>query len=767
MKNFRSIISVVFLLLVIFWSFSDLSPKVKNKSESNDLKTEFSIDNALIHLKEISREPHYTGSNNHLIVQKYLLKELTKIGLNPKVELQVAINKWRSSTNTSNIVATIKGSENGKSLVLLSHYDSRHHSSLGASDAGTGVVTILEGTRAFLAKNKIPKNDVHIVLTDAEEIGLLGAKAFVENSPLANNVGLVINYEARGSGGPSYMLMETNGKNSKILKEFIKSSPTYPAANSLMYSIYKMLPNDTDLTIFREDKNINGLNFAFIGDHFDYHTEQDSFERVDLETLIHQADYFMTTLNYFANSDLSNLDSDVDRVFTNFPFLTLLHFPFSWIFPLLFISILIFLLLIYFGIKLGKISFRSIIKGGIPFICSLLLCIFLSFGLWKLLLIIYPNYNDISHGFTYNGYEYISAFSFLNIWIFFKIYHSFFDKYSSINLIISPVFFWLIINCFIFIYLKGAAYFIIPVIFALLTLLILIFIENKNIFKFIFVLILSTPLIYIFSPHIRMFPVGLGLNNLFISSFFIVLILGLLIPVFASISHRKILVRVFGFCSLIFFVLASIESGYDQDKKKPNSIVYIKDFDKNISHWASYDNVRDDFTNQFFKNSLDSEIIKEKASQSKYNNTYKHFEKTENRDVKKSTITIVKDSVEKDYRYVTLILKPNRPINKINFTTESLASFEKIGIQDVFINNNQNKLKSINRLFTYYFTNYDKQLKVDFIFKNGTKLNLKVTETSYDLLSNSLFEIKPRPDYMMAKPFVTNDAIITIQKINI
>jgi hypothetical protein len=387
--------------------------------------------------------------------------------------------------------------------------------------------------------------------------------------------------------------------------------------------------------------------------------------------------------------------------------------------------------------------------------------------LWKLLLIIYPNYNDISHGFTYNGYEYISAFSFLNIWIFFKIYHSFFDKYSSINLIISPVFFWLIINCFIFIYLKGAAYFIIPVIFALLTLLILIFIENKNIFKFIFVLILSTPLIYIFSPHIRMFPVGLGLNNLFISSFFIVLILGLLIPVFASISHRKILVRVFGFCSLIFFVLASIESGYDQDKKKPNSIVYIKDFDKNISHWASYDNVRDDFTNQFFKNSLDSEIIKEKASQSKYNNTYKHFEKTENRDVKKSTITIVKDSVEKDYRYVTLILKPNRPINKINFTTESLASFEKIGIQDVFINNNQNKLKSINRLFTYYFTNYDKQLKVDFIFKNGTKLNLKVTETSYDLLSNSLFEIKPRPDYMMAKPFVTNDAIITIQKINI
>ena len=90
-----------------------------------------------------------------------------------------------------------------------------------------------------------------------------------------------------------------------------------------MYSIYKMLPNDTDLTIFRQNKNINGFNFAFIGDHFDYHTEQDTYERLDLETLVHQADYFTSTLNYFANSDLSNLDSEVDQVFTNFPFVTL------------------------------------------------------------------------------------------------------------------------------------------------------------------------------------------------------------------------------------------------------------------------------------------------------------------------------------------------------------------------------------------------------------------------------------------------------------
>ena len=113
----------------------------------------------------------------------------------------MAVNKkWRAATNNKNILARIKGSENGKALLLLSHYDSNPHSSLGASDAGSGVVVILEGVRAFLAKKEIPKNDIIICISDAEELGLLGANAFVNHHPWAKEVGLVLNFEARGSG---------------------------------------------------------------------------------------------------------------------------------------------------------------------------------------------------------------------------------------------------------------------------------------------------------------------------------------------------------------------------------------------------------------------------------------------------------------------------------------------------------------------------------------------------------------------------------------
>jgi putative aminopeptidase FrvX len=71
-----------------------------------------------------------------------------------------------------------------------------------------GVATILESVRFFyMLKHRI-KNDIIILFSDAEELGLNGAALC--NATSAKEVGLVLNFEARGSSGPSYMLMETN-----------------------------------------------------------------------------------------------------------------------------------------------------------------------------------------------------------------------------------------------------------------------------------------------------------------------------------------------------------------------------------------------------------------------------------------------------------------------------------------------------------------------------------------------------------------------------
>jgi len=80
------------------------------------------------------------------------------MGLKTEIQTQTVINqKWFAATTVQNIIAKIEGSGNGKALMLLSHYDSSTHSSLGASDAASGVAVILEGVKAFLAKNKKPR----------------------------------------------------------------------------------------------------------------------------------------------------------------------------------------------------------------------------------------------------------------------------------------------------------------------------------------------------------------------------------------------------------------------------------------------------------------------------------------------------------------------------------------------------------------------------------------------------------------------------------
>ena len=761
MKKLASTFSVIFILSVIYWSFSDMIPSYQKNEKTSE--TSFSMVNALEHLKKISTKQHHVGTPEHLVVQNYIFDELKKLGLKPEIQHQVAISKkWRSATNTANIIAKIKGSENGKSLVLLSHYDSAVHSSLGASDAGSGVVTILEGVRAFLAKNQTPKNDIIIVITDAEELGLIGAKAFVDAHPLAKNVGLVLNFEARGSGGPSYMLMETNGKNSKLLAEFINANPNYPAANSLMYSIYKMLPNDTDLTVFREKGNINGFNFAFIGDHFDYHTSQDTFDRLDKETLVHQADYLMTTLQYFANANLSDLGSDVDHIYTNFPFIKLLHYPYNWNVYLLVVSYLWLFVLLFFGISLNKITIKGIIKSFTPFTFSLLICVGATFLLWKGILLIHPQYNDILHGFTYNGYVYITAFVFLNLWFLFKIYKPFYKKYSGADLTIAPLVFWLIINTLIVIYLGGAGYFIVPVLFGLLIITSSVFFDFKRNQKMALFTILSIPVIYIFAPQIKMFPVGLGLKNLFISGLFLSLIYGLLTPVFATYKSRKLLTHLMGIGALGFFIFASFTSNYSESKRKPNSIVFINDVDKGTSYWATYDVELDSYTKQFLGDNPSEGNITGTTSKSKYNTTYTYHKKTTNRAIRPLAITISKDTIIGSERLVSFNLEPQRLANKIELITSDLLTITSLKVNGISADNaSKTFVVNSGTIVSYYFANSDTHVTIDLSFTTDQKPKIIFVESSFDLLTNPLFTITPRDKTMMPKPFVTNDAVIT------
>ncbi len=143
-----------------------------------------------------------------------------------------------------------------------------------------------------------PVHDVVFLITDGEEMGLLGAQGFYRQHPKARDVGLVLDFEARGSYGASSMF-ETSENNAWLIDNLIESAPDL-VASSLSYEIYRRMPNDTDMSISKGE-GIPGLNFAFVAGLFDYHAMTDSPANLDLDTLAQQANYVLGTAQHFAN----------------------------------------------------------------------------------------------------------------------------------------------------------------------------------------------------------------------------------------------------------------------------------------------------------------------------------------------------------------------------------------------------------------------------------------------------------------------------------
>ena len=96
-------------------------------------------------------------------------------------------------------------------------------------------MTLLETARALKAGPPL-KNDVLLLFTDGEEAGEVGAEAFMR-TPLADQVGVLVNFETRGTSGPSLMF-ETSPGNGWLIPEAAKAGVDLRAC-SLMYSVFK------------------------------------------------------------------------------------------------------------------------------------------------------------------------------------------------------------------------------------------------------------------------------------------------------------------------------------------------------------------------------------------------------------------------------------------------------------------------------------------------------------------------------------------------
>ena len=757
MKKTPTVLTLLLVILATYWSFRVLLPHYNPDEVVVD--TEFSTNRALQHVKEISKEPHGVGFPAHTTVRNYITNELKNLDLETSLQEGYTSGDWGNLSKAENILARIKGSESGKALLLLSHYDSSPHSSHGASDAGSGVATILESVRAFLKTNTTPKNDIIILISDAEELGLNGADLFVDKHEWLKDVGLVLNFEARGSGGPSYMLMETNKGNSKLISEFIAANPEFPVANSLAYSIYKMLPNDTDLTVFKEEGDVEGFNFAFIDDHFDYHTAMDNYERLDRKTLAHQGSYLMPLLIHFSNADLTNLKSLDDNVYFNVPFFKMVSYPFTWIMPMLILAIIFFIILLISGFKKKVLKGKDILKGFIPVLFTLIINGIVGYYSWTFLKWVYPAYRDILHGFTYNGHAYILAFTLFSLGTCFYAYYKF-KVIKTANLLVAPFIIWILICGLVAIYLKGAAFFIIPLYSFLVAFYVHINQKNPNPFLLVF---LGIPALFIFAPLVQMFPVGLGLKMMVASTLLTTLIFFLLLPLVTKYRKKGAL----AFLSFLLFaglmVSAHMNSSFSKERPKPTSLLYVLNVDDDEAMWATYEHQLSDWTSQYITKKVVDNKLTKKVISSKYGSNFTYTNDAPLKNVPKPTIEVQLDTVINAIRNIRLCITPNRPINRLELFTNDIdvlkANVNGVELSEHFLQN-----RNSGRLITNYISdkNYtDITLEVP----KDKEFELTIYEASNDLLDNALFTIPERKEDQIPMPFVLNDAILTIQKV--
>ena len=292
------------LAAVLLLSFVVLEPPWPRPS--NAPAEEFSAERVLAVLGRIDAgdTPHPTGSTANDAVRARVLDEFTLLGYRPQVQTAFACSDGGVCATVNNVLARLDGADAGAdstAVLVAAHYDSVP-AGPGASDDGAGVAAALEVARALKTLPR-PRHSVIFLVDDGEEAGLLGARAFVQSHPWAREVRAAVNLEARGTSGPSLMF-ETGIANEWAVRLY-KGSVARPATNSIFYSVYKKLPNDTDFTIFRRS-GWQGLNFAFIGGVAHYHTPLDNLANVSTASLEHQGENALASVLALANADIAN-----------------------------------------------------------------------------------------------------------------------------------------------------------------------------------------------------------------------------------------------------------------------------------------------------------------------------------------------------------------------------------------------------------------------------------------------------------------------------
>ena len=214
------------------------------------------------------------------------LYRLVESGDQPIISIETA-SKDLGVVPAFNTIAEIKGTEKPEEYVMLSaHFDS-WDGAQGATDNGTGTLTMMEAMRILKQVYPNPKRTILVGHWGSEEQGLNGSRAFVEDHPeIVNKLQALFNQD-NGTG----RIVNISGQGFKHAGEFI-TKWLAAAPSNIKDSIKTVFPGapgggGSDFASFvavgAPGFSLGALNWSYF--NYTWHTNRDTYDKIIFDDL--------------------------------------------------------------------------------------------------------------------------------------------------------------------------------------------------------------------------------------------------------------------------------------------------------------------------------------------------------------------------------------------------------------------------------------------------------------------------------------------------
>ncbi len=246
-----------------------------------------------------------------------LLYRLAKHNKHPKIKVDVQ-SQHLGKTKTFNTIGIIEGKEKPNEYVLLSaHFDS-WDGAQGATDNGTGVITMMETMRVLKKLYPNNKRTIIVGLWGSEEQGLNGSRAFVKDHPEMlkniqavfnqdNGTGRVVNISGQGFvNSYEYIGRWLNQVPKEVSKHIETNFPGSPSGGGSDHASFAA----AGVPAF----SLSSLNWGYFG--YTWHTNKDTYDKIIFDDVKNNV-ILTATLAYLASEEENLVDREKRVMPTN------------------------------------------------------------------------------------------------------------------------------------------------------------------------------------------------------------------------------------------------------------------------------------------------------------------------------------------------------------------------------------------------------------------------------------------------------------------